>query len=180
MTTNTLYIKTIVFNFVFFVALIFFRLKQQHFFLNITTSITNPLPLSNPTAKDKIKHLARKFMPDITEDELQFVSAEYLRALAGGIPVYGLVNDGVVYVEDKLGMVYEAVARHELFHRVFSHYMKNADRAKLLRSYELTYGKPVTDFSSFEEDLATRFEEFRTSKFKPLAYLHKFFTKILE
>lgn len=178
MTTNTLYIKTIVFNFVFFVALIFFRLKQQHFFLNITTSITNPLPLSNPTAKDKIKHLARKFMPDITEDELQFVSAEYLRALAGGIPVYGLVNDGVVYVEDKLGMVYEAVARHELFHRVFSHYMKNADRAKLLRSYELTYGKPVTDFSSFEEDLATRFEEFRTSKFKPLAYLHKFFTKI--
>ncbi len=131
---------------------------------------------------EEFKIMAKRFMPDIEDNEIFILRTEAMRLLNDGMPVEGFVTGkGDVFVRERDGGVSKRIARHELFHRVFSHYIKLEDRLKLIKSYEDSYGiytNTVTNYMEWEENLARRFEEYTVSKSKILNYLKKFFNKI--
>jgi hypothetical protein len=130
-------------------------------------------------SQEEFTSLAKQLMPDISDDDIIVLSSVVLNELADNNRlVSGFVNAGKVYVSSIDGKVSKRVAIHELFHRVFSHYLSKTDRNKLLAAYEKTYGEKVHNKADFEEKLARRFETFKSSKYKIVNYLLKFFNKI--
>jgi hypothetical protein len=118
--------------------------------------------LGNKITLAKAVKLAKKLMPGITEDNLKFLVREQLARVAEGDSVWGLMLDGVVYVEQEDGMIHENVLRHEIFHRIFNYYLTLKEQDMLIKSFQKQY--PEAKYMSaieFEEALAEKYQEYR-------------------
>ena len=125
-------------------------------------SLSEPY-LGRQVSEKKIRDIIKKSIPGITEEDIVFLEKQKIDTMAG-TKAWGFFKDGIIYLsQDKDGNTYENVARHEVFHKVWTEYLTREERDKFIDIAE----KEFPDFKKFigEDYLDYRMEEFLAQKF---------------
>ena len=137
------------------------------------------LPLGELISIEEFKNRARRYMPDITDDQIHALHQDLLQEMAGGISVRGMVKGLDVFVQLEDGGVRANVVRHELFHRIFEYYLPSINKQKLYDAYVELYGE-TPSHSEWEEILTRKFQTFPDLKSKPKNLLYRLYLKVMK
>ena len=137
---------------------------------------------------DALKELKR-ILPDafrkdgsLKPEYIAFINGVDMLQLTETPGAIGTFMNDMIFVIEQKGGIYKNVVRHEVFHKIFSYFLTDAERKELLKSARQTY--PETSKMSdlqVEEFLADKFMDYSLKK--PLTMSDKvraFFKKVLK
>lgn len=127
---------------------------------------------------EQAKAELKKLIPNISEQEMEFVDKAMLNKMAlPGEDLLGLFNKGKIYLAlDKGGTVPRSILRHEAFHKIFNEYLTSGERATL--KAELDPNNQLS-LSEFDEQLADKFMDWKSQPESFGDKVRRIFQKIL-
>lgn len=137
------------------------------------------LPVGELITLEEFKARAKRYMPDISDEQLHALHQDILQELAGGVSVRGMVRGLDVFVELEDGKVRANVVKHELFHRIFGYYLQGVDKQRLYEAYVELYGETPSRME-WEEILARKFQTFPDLKSRPKNFLYRLYLKVMK
>ena len=137
---------------------------------------------------DVLKEL-RRLLPDafrkdrtLKPEYIAFINGADMLKLTESPGALGSFIDGMMFVTEQKGGIYRNVVRHEVFHKIFSYFLTNAERKQLMDEARKSY--PETQNMSdlqVEEYLADMFMDYYEKKPITLAdKVRAFFKKVLK
>lgn len=116
----------------------------------------------------------------IDRDNIKFVNATEMFLISKG-KNWGYWLDGTIYILENPDQTYYLnIARHEVFHEVFSRYLTQEEQNKLYNYTARKYGLYNTTESEIEELLAKEYQEYRSTGKTSSSYLKRIFDRILK
>ncbi|NOJ28737.1 MAG: hypothetical protein DA328_01040, partial [Nitrososphaeraceae archaeon] len=137
------------------------------------------LPVGELITLEEFKARAKRYMPDISDEQLHALHQDILQELAGGVSVRGMVRGLDVFVELEDGKVRANVVKHELFHRIFGYYLQGVDKQRLYEAYVELYGETPSRME-WEEILTRKFQTFPDLKSRPKNFLYRLYLKVMK
>lgn len=136
--------------------------------------------------KEQATFFVKRMLPNLSETEIskriQYISKIDMLRKTEGIDAWGYFQDGSLYLLENPtdNTVKTKVIRHEIFHMIFSNFLSQDEKDKVLSAAKrLKGGLAVSSNEQLEEFLADKFMDFNTkSKFE--AILTNLFNKIKE
>ena len=145
--------------------------------------------LGEKISRETTREYLRRVIPGITDSEIKFVQAEEIMRLNDDKQAYGLYLDGIIYLlENKDGTVYEKVARHEAFHKIFNENFSFAQKTAFAIHFSKEYPEyairdnegAIEYLARVEEEIANLFHEWRGGTVKVHSFIDKVFTAIMD
>lgn len=122
---------------------------------------------TNLTYQESLK-LARKYIPNITEEELQFIQRTLMD---GDFRIFGKYANGIIklYNGKDVDSVSEFILRHEIMHKIIWEHLTQKERQRLLQAVRDEFSMPKEKYTDeqVEELIADKFAEYRRTNIEP-------------
>ena len=143
-------------------------------------------------SKDDANNLIKRLLPDLIATDsrgneylkpgnIVYLDALRMLELTENKNVLGKFIDQRIYLLEQKGGIYDNVIRHEVFHKIISYYLTDAERKTLFQTARVQYNIPKSHTNAqVEERLAREFMKFRADEKSVVARIRKIFKKILK
>lgn len=125
---------------------------------------TGPVYLGKKVSQIKAKWIIRKSIPGITDRDIRFVEKNVVNDMALEIGVdkaWGLYKDGILYLaKNEDGTVWDNIARHEVFHKIYNEYFTAEERSKIDELARKEF-KDHNKYTDIEELLAVKYHSWK-------------------
>jgi len=137
---------------------------------------TGPVYLGKKVSEKKAFSIVRKTIPGITDKEIKFVEKSVVNEMANEIGIdkaWGIYKNGILYLSrNEDGTVYENIARHEVFHKIYNEYL-TADEQNHINELAKKKFKDYNDYSDIEELLAVKYHSWKRGKLQNISDFFK-------
>ena len=141
--------------------------------------------LNNPLSKDQLFQKAKRYIPDITEDQLKLLDRANMMKMFGA--VWGKFVNDTIYLESRPDNTsYETILRHEVMHPIWHYFLTQKERDRLTQMWAEentvdTTGLTQAELDSHVQDyLANRFMLLKQEPRAIKGWLYRLLRKIAE
>jgi hypothetical protein len=149
-------------------------------FKGIRKKLLSGIPiLGKRIYESDIIKIIRKSIPGIGKEGVVFLEKQMIDRLADE-EAWGLYEDGIIYLaKNDDGTVYENIARHEVFHKIYNEYLTAKERKEIDDMAQKEF-KDYDKFSSIEELLAVKYHEWKRGRLEKISdYFKNLFKRIM-